>query len=330
MTSFRLIFLLLMVTITTPTWSHEVRPGYLELTDETAGQFAVLWKIPARGNAILALEAVLPESCQQMSPKFIEDLPGARLQRWQVDCSPEGLNGKTVTIAGLQTTLVDVLVRVALQEGTTYSYLLKPESPSITIGNETEGSIPVSGYLTLGIEHILLGIDHLLFVLALLLIVRGVWLLVKTVTSFTIAHSITLGLATVGVLNVPIAPVEAAIALSIVFVGAEIIRARRGQSSLTLRHPWVAAFGFGLLHGLGFASALSQVGLPANEIPLALLLFNVGVEIGQLMFIAAVLVVLAVVRQLKIRWPMWIQPVPAYAIGSIAAFWFIGRVVAFF
>jgi hydrogenase/urease accessory protein HupE len=330
MTKFRLILLLLVATITTPTWSHEVRPGYLELTEETAGQFAVLWKIPARGNAILNLDAVLPESCQQMSPKFIEDLPGARIQRWQVDCNPEGLNGKKVTIAGLQTTLADVLVRVALLEGTTYSYLLKPEYPSTIIGDETSGSIPVSGYLTLGIEHILLGIDHLLFVLALLLIVRGVWLLVKTVTSFTIAHSITLGLATVGVLNVPIAPVEAAIALSIVFVGAEIIRAQRGQSSLTIRHPWIAAFGFGLLHGLGFASALAQVGLPANEIPWALLLFNIGVELGQLLFIAAVLIALASFRRLKIRWPQWSQPVPAYIIGSLAASWFIGRVVAFF
>jgi len=203
MTIIRLILLLLVATISMPTSSHEVRPGYLELTEETAGQFAVLWKIPARGNTILNLDVVLPKSCQQMSPKFIEDVPGARLQSWQVDCNPEGLNGKTVTIAGLQTTLVDVLVRVALLQGTTYSYLLKPESPSTTIGNETEGSIPVSGYLNLGIEHILLGIDHLIFVLALLLIVHGVWLLVKTVTSFTIAHSITLGLATVGVLNVP-------------------------------------------------------------------------------------------------------------------------------
>lgn len=330
MTGFRLILLLLIATLTMPTWSHEVRPGYLAVTEEEPGQFAVVWKIPARGNALLNIDVVLPNACQQMSPKFTEDLPGARIQHWQIDCRPASLNGKTITIAGLRTTLVDVLIRIALLDGTIYSYLLKPESPSIIISDESKGSIPVFGYLILGIEHILLGIDHLLFVLALLFIVHGVWLLVKTVTSFTIAHSITLGLATVGVLNVPIAPVEAAIALSIVFVGTEIIRAQRGHSSLTLRYPWIAAFGFGLLHGLGFASALNEIGLPPNEIPLALLLFNLGVEAGQLMFIAAILLILAVFKLLKIYWPTWTQPIPAYAIGSIAAYWFIGRVINFF
>jgi hypothetical protein len=180
-------------------------------------------------------------------------------------------------------------------------------------------------YLALGVEHILLGIDHLLFVFGLLLIVRGPWLLIKTVTAFTLAHSLTLALATLGLVAVPSAPVEAAIALSIVFLAAEILRARRGQIGLTHRFPWLIAFGFGLLHGLGFAGALAEIGLPAGEIPLALLFFNLGVEVGQLLFVAAVLSVRSALRHLEIAWPPWLELLPAYAIGTIACFWFLER-----
>ena len=178
-------------------------------------------------------------------------------------------------------------------------------------------------YLALGVEHILLGIDHLLFVLGLLLVVRGPWLLVTTVTAFTLAHSLTLALATLGLVAVPSRPVEAAIALSIVVLAAEILRARQGRIGLTHRLPWLIAFVFGLLHGLGFAGALAEIGLPAGEIPLALLFFNLGVEIGQLMFIAAVLGLRWAMRRLAIAWPVWAEPLPAYAIGTIASFWFI-------
>ena len=180
-------------------------------------------------------------------------------------------------------------------------------------------------YLALGVEHILLGIDHLLFVLGLLLIVRGPWPLIKTVTAFTLAHSLTLALATLGLVAVPSAPVEAAIALSIVFLAAEILRARQGRFGLTHRFPWLIAFGFGLLHGLGFAGALAEVGLPAGEIPLALLFFNLGVEVGQLLFVAAVLSVRSALRRLEIAWPPCLEPLPAYAIGTIACFWFLQR-----
>jgi hypothetical protein len=185
-------------------------------------------------------------------------------------------------------------------------------------------------YLGLGIEHILLGIDHLLFVFGLLLLVRGPWMLVKTVTAFTLAHSITLALATLGFVHVPARPVDAAIALSIVFLAAEILHARQGRPGLTSRKPWVVAFVFGLLHGVGFAGALTQLGLPPGEIPLALLFFNVGVEIGQLMFVAVVLVLGWALRQLQVRWPRWAEPLPAYAIGTIAAFWLIGRTSGLF
>jgi hydrogenase/urease accessory protein HupE len=183
-------------------------------------------------------------------------------------------------------------------------------------------------YLGLGIEHILLGIDHLLFVLGLLLLVSGPWMLIKTITAFTVAHSITLALATLGLVAVPSRPVDAAIALSIVFLGAEILRARQGRPGLAARAPWVVAFAFGLLHGLGFAGALSQLGLPPGEVPQALLFFNVGVEIGQLMFVPTFLALVWALRALQVSWPRWSEPLPAYAIGTVAAFWFIERTSA--
>jgi hydrogenase/urease accessory protein HupE len=183
-------------------------------------------------------------------------------------------------------------------------------------------------YLGLGIEHILLGVDHLLFVLGLLLLVSGPWMLVKTITAFTVAHSITLALATLGFVAVPSPPVDAAIALSIVFLGAEILRARQGRPGLAARAPWVVAFVFGLLHGLGFAGALSQLGLPPGEIPQAMLFFNIGVEIGQLIFVAAFLALTWALRTLQVRWPRWSEPLPAYAIGTVAAFRFVERTSA--
>ena len=183
-------------------------------------------------------------------------------------------------------------------------------------------------YFGLGTQHILLGVDHLLFVLGLLLIVNGPWMLVKTITAFTLAHSITLALATLGLVAVPSRPVDAAIALSIMFLAAEILRARQGRPGLSASRPWIAAFAFGLLHGLGFAGALTELGLAPGEIPLALLFFNVGVEIGQLMFVAAFLALAWALRQLQVSWPRWAEPLPAYAIGTVAAFWFIERTSA--
>ena len=189
--------------------------------------------------------------------------------------------------------------------------------------------MPIMGYITLGVEHILLGIDHLLFVLGLLLIVRDKWLLLKTITSFTVAHSITLAMATLGFVHVPQAPVEAVIALSILFLATELVKQQEHRASLTERYPWIVAFIFGLLHGFGFAGALSEVGLPQADIPLALLFFNMGVEVGQLIFVAAVLAVTWSITRLRIKWPLWVKEIPAYTIGSVAAFWCIERIVGF-
>ena len=180
-------------------------------------------------------------------------------------------------------------------------------------------------YLKLGVEHIAFGVDHLLFVLGLLLIVNSRWMLLKTVTAFTVAHSISLAVATFGYASAPALPLNAAIALSILFLGPEIVRSRRGETSFTIRNPWVVAFAFGLIHGFGFASAMTSAGLPRHELPLALLSFNIGVEIGQLLFVAIILLLERSFRILEIHWPRWVQQLPAYTVGGLGAYWTIQR-----
>jgi len=180
-------------------------------------------------------------------------------------------------------------------------------------------------FVKLGVEHIWLGVDHLLFVFGLLLLVKSRWMLLKTVTAFTVAHSITLALATLGYAHLPGPLLNAAIALSILVLGVEIVRSGSGETSITVRHPWMMAFAFGLLHGFGFASGLSALGLPVRDIPIALVTFNVGVEIGQLSFVLLILLLERSFRQLEIRWPDWVQALPGYTVGSLGAFWTIQR-----
>jgi hypothetical protein len=216
---------------------------------------------------------------------------------------------------------------VRLRDGRHTTTLVHPSQPWIEVASSRGPLAVAAGYLTAGIHHILLGVDHLLFVLGLLALVRTPWMLVKTITAFTVAHSITLAVATFGVASVPAAPLNAAIALSILFLGPEIVRAWRGGTSFTIRHPWVVAFAFGLLHGFGFASGLLALGLPRGDIPLALLAFNVGVEIGQLAFVALVLLLVQAFKVLRVHWPRLLELAPAYVIGSLGAFWTIQRFV---
>jgi hydrogenase/urease accessory protein HupE len=227
-------------------------------------------------------------------------------------------------------TLTDVMIRIVWASGDTQTALLQSTSPSVEVGKGDQSSTPLLGYLRLGVEHILLGIDHLLFVLGLLLIVKDRWVLFKTITSFTVAHSITLGIATLGYASAPLAPLIAAIALSILFLGPEIVRSWRGQTSFTIRHPWVVAFAFGLLHGFGFASGLTTLGLPAVEIPAALLLFNIGVEMGQIGFVLLVLALERSFHVLEVHWPRWAEVTPGYVVGSLGAYWTIQRTVMLF
>jgi hydrogenase/urease accessory protein HupE len=318
--------------------SHEVRPGYLDVKEVEAGVYDVLWKVPARGDMRLAIYARLPSACMgaAQTGSFVA---GAFVERWRARC-PAGLVGQRIAIEGLSATRTDVLVRVAHHGGTVQTTRLTPESPSFEVAAAPTRTEVVGTYFVLGVEHILLGIDHLLFVLGLLLLVRSAKRLIVTVTAFTVAHSITLAAATLGFVHVPQAPVEAVIALSVMFVATEILRAAHGRASLTARSPWLVAFVFGLLHGLGFAGALREVGLPQTDIPLALFLFNVGVEIGQLAFIAAVVALLAVIARLTskardVRAGSWrpealVHTPLAYLIGCTAAYWTIDRTVGFF
>lgn len=334
--SLRVAGLLCLLAPGVPAAGHEVRPAYLGFAELAPGRYEVAWKVPARSAGFVSLAVVLPESCREIDLPRIDDIPGARVRRTRLDCRETGLVGQEIAVDGLRATLMDVLVRLELRDGTVHTHLLRPASPAVILGGESEAperpAVPVRGYLRLGVEHILLGVDHLLFVLALLLIVPSPRRLLQTITAFTVAHSLTLAAASLGWVRVPTAPVEAVIALSIVFVASELLGPRRGgpRQSLTARHPWMVAFAFGLLHGFGFAGALSEVGLPPAEVPLALLLFNLGVEVGQLVFVALAGLVIVAWRRSPLSAPPWVEPVPAYAIGSLASYWLIERVSQFF
>ncbi len=310
-----------------PASAHEARPAYLALVEIDAGRFAVLWKVPMRGDMVMSLKPRFPETCVVEAPPSRIGTGTAMVERWTMRCE-NSLVGETIVIDGLDGTLTDVLVRYEPLDGEAQTKRLLPSSKSWTVPAEPSHLEVARTYLLLGVDHILGGIDHLLFVLALLLIVKGRWFMLKTVTAFTVAHSLTLAAAVLGLVRVPVAPVEAVIALSILFLASELAHSRQGRPGLTERAPWLVAFAFGLLHGFGFAGALLEVGLPESSIPVALFLFNVGVEIGQLLFIAAVITLLTVVARFKVRWPEWAWRVPTYAIGGLAAFWLFERVVA--
>jgi hydrogenase/urease accessory protein HupE len=321
--------------------AHEVRPAYLELHQTGAQTYDLLWKVPGQGEDLrLGLYVQLPESCSNLTQPRGAFAANAYTERWSVNCA-RGLSGGTIRIAGLSATLTDVFVRVERVEGSTQITRLTPATHSFVVEAAPSRMEIVRTYFFLGIEHILTGADHLLFVLGLLLLVRGFGRLVKTVSAFTLAHSVTLTWASLGFVHVPSPPVEAIIALSIVFVAKEILRSRgrssSTQPSLTERQPWLVAFSFGLLHGLGFAAGLSEVGLPEGHIPLALLLFSIGVEVGHLGFIAAVFAFMAlgcrVTHRLRLS-PLQLHQsavlrLPPYAIGGVAMFWLIERLAAF-
>jgi hydrogenase/urease accessory protein HupE len=321
--------LVLWWSLTTNVFAHEVRPAYLELREKAPDTYEVLWKVPARGdNMRLGLFVTLPADARQLSEPCGQFANGAYIERWRFE-RKGGLGGQTISIDGLPAMRVDVLVRLTALDGATQTLRATPDAPRVTIAMAASNWDVAGTYTLLGIEHILLGIDHLLFVFALVLLVKGWRRLLGTITAFTVAHSLTLAAATVGLVHVPGPPVEACIALSIAFVAAEIVRARQGASGLTERAPWVVAFSFGLLHGLGFASALSEVGLPQHAIPIALLFFNVGVELGQIAFIAAVLGAGRLARLLPVPAPPWGWRAAPYAIGTLAMFWVIERTAGF-
>jgi hydrogenase/urease accessory protein HupE len=331
-------FAVLGALIAQPVHSDELRPGYLELRQTAPDSYSVLFKIPARGEDLrLAVYLKLPEGTKDVGSPRASLSDGAYVERRTIR-RDRGLAGDTVTIEGLSATSTDVLVRVESLAGAVQTERLSPTNTAFVVRATPGAGEVAETYLRLGVEHILFGFDHLLFVLALVILVQDWRRVAATVTAFTIAHSITLAAATLGFVNVPGPPVEASIALSIVLVAVEILNARAGRPSFTLRLPWLVAFSFGLLHGFGFAGALAEVGLPQHAIPLALLFFNIGVELGQLIFVAAVLSFVGLLRHAASRLLEAavvtrafnrLDATAAYGIGVVAAYWLIERTVAF-
>ena len=318
--------------------AHESRPAYLEIDETAPGRYDVIWRTPLNAGMRLPIALKFSEGVSNVTEPAVRELPDSLVERRIIKVS-DSIAGKRIDFVGLQATITDVLVRVRLLDGSESTTVVRPSKAWVEITGSRGLLAVASSYALLGIEHILFGVDHLLFVLGLLILVKGWRRLVGTITAFTVAHSITLAAATLGFVHVPSKPVEATIALSIVFVACEIVHRRQGRSGLTEMWPWVIAFSFGLLHGLGFAGALREVGLPQNAIPLALLFFNVGVELGQLLFISFVMAVVAVAVYAAKRFSQskvalqsafaWCENVSAYAIGGVAAFWLIERTLSF-
>ena len=323
------IFACLLMTVSVAR-AHEARPAYLEIKETAPGQYSILWRTPVLAGMRLPVVLQLPDDARNLREPNVLELSDSFVERRWVDAGAKGLAGKRIEFTGLQLTITDVLVRVEMLDGRKWTTIAHPSQPWVEIA-ASQTWLGVAGtYIVQGIRHILFGADHMLFVLGLLLIVKDRWMLLKTVTAFTVAHSITLAVATLGYANAPVVPLNAAIALSILFLGPEIVRSWRGESSFTIEHPWVVAFAFGLLHGFGFASALTSAGLPRNELPLALVSFNVGVEIGQLGFILLVLALERSFRVLEVRWPRWVEALPGYTVGSLGAFWTVQRLAILF
>jgi hydrogenase/urease accessory protein HupE len=317
----RALAALLVLLAASQAQAHEVRPAYLQLTETAPGQFDVLWKQPLLGDRRLPLEPVLPDECVSIGNPVPEVAGAALIERWRTTCD---LRAGSVAISGLSQTLTDVLVEIRYLSAEPVSQLLKPSRPSMDLASPTP---QLWSYLTFGVEHLLLGLDHILFVVGLVLFIGNTWTLVKTITAFTVAHSITLACSVLGLISLPQGPVEAVIALSILFLARELVEPPERRSRITLGRPWLMAFAFGLLHGFGFAGALTEIGLPADQLAISLLLFNVGIELGQLLVIGLMLGAAAIFRQAwrhnREVWPGRF----AWIMGSVAGFWTIDRLL---
>ena len=324
------IAFLLLSLLPSILWADDFSPALLQITERQGGWVDVLWKKPIKRNsAVVPITPVLPESLAPVGSPVVRQTPVAWVEQRTYRSEGEPLTGASLRIDGLDAVPNDVLIRVELNDGSQFSTILRSGNTAYVIP-ERAGKLQVAGdYWLMGTIHILEGADHLLFVFALLLIVTGLMSLLKAITAFTVAHSITLALATLGMIQLPPAPTEAIIAQSIVFLAGEIIHKRQGRMVVTERWPWLIAFIFGLFHGLGFAGALAEIGLPQHERPLALFMFNVGVETGQLLFIAVVLSLIALLKRLPVSAPQGAWQVVPYSIGGLAAYWTIDRVLSF-
>ena len=314
--------------------AHEVRPAYLQVTEVSAGRFEVLWKQPILPDADpglvrrLPIAPRFPARCRESGRDLPDLTASALVERWTLTCGETGLGGAEVSIDGLPRTLTDVLLRVRPLDAAAFDHLLRPEAPRVVLSPGPGGGAAVPAYLRLGVEHLLFGFDHVLFLAGLLFLVRRPLQLVQVVTAFTAAHSITLALSTLGLVTLPQRPVEAVIALSILFLAVELARGAEGRRSALARSPWAIAFGFGLLHGFGFAGALTEIGLPESARAAALLLFNVGVELGQLAIVGVLLALLRIVRISRTPVPAFAAQAPVCVMGAVSAWWFVERVAS--
>ncbi len=309
--------------------ADEIKLSYLEIKEIKSQHYSVLLKLGTNDNQKLPITLLMPKECSLTLPKTSHLVNNTYLDRWQMQCN-DGLADKTLFLEGLKSTSTDLLLRLELLSGASHSKLLSPEKSSYRIPKNTSSWQIVQTYTWLGITHILLGFDHLLFVFALLLIVKNMRRLLWTITAFTLAHSLTMIVATLGIVHLPSAPVEAIIALSILFLAMEIIHEKQGKIGLTSRYPWIIAFIFGLLHGFGFAGALAEIGLPQEAITLALVFFNIGVELGQLMFVATIVFIVVMLQ--RVTYPALLnklQTVVVYIIGGVSSFWLIERTLSF-
>lgn len=313
------------LTLASPVFAHESQPGTLEIRQKELDRYDVTFKAPIYYGKPHPARLLLPKNWQNIVSPTQSRMTNAIVFKHIIKTGKKSIEGDIVHFPGLESTITDIFVRLTRLDGTMMTAIVRPTKTYVELRGKRSWLATAGEYTTLGFHHILLGVDHLLFVLGLLLIVQGRMMLFKTITAFTLAHSMTLGLATLGFASVPLAPLNAAVALSILFLGPEIVRSWRGETSLTIKYPWVVSFMFGLLHGFGFASGLSTTGMPSAELPWALLFFNVGVELGQLAFVFLVLMLIRSFHILEIHWPRWTQRLPGYAVGSLGAFWTIQR-----
>lgn len=320
-----LVALLLGLLAASPALADELRPGYLELTQQDAQHWKLKWKAPVLGGLATHARPAFPDFCAQSLS--VARLEGAALVAESTLTCRKDLAGSAVGLAGMDAAFTDALLRVAPLGRPVQAERLTARHAMVTVSTVPDRWEVARSYFVLGVVHILTGYDHLLFVVSLVLLLARLWVVVRAATAFTVAHSLTLAGTTLGLIGIAQAPVEALIALSIVFLAVEIVKQQEGAPRLSERIPWVVAFFFGLIHGFGFAGALREIGLPEGDVPVALLTFNLGVETGQLAIIAAVLAVMATIRRLA---PQALRPatlVATYAIGATASFWFLDRLI---
>ena len=322
---FQLVLPAFVLLLSISVHAHEVRPAYMEITEQKDGSVEVRWRQPIAGEYTLAIDPVLSSGWLDAEPQQRYTTANSLIKVWEIQPPHLPLAGQTLWIRGLDRTITDTLVRISFADGRVLSRIIKATHADMQIPAVRKGSLSMPGYLQLGISHIWSGPDHLLYILGLILLITSLRSLVTTITAFTLAHSITLACAILGLVQLRPAPVEAVISLSIVYVAVELVRLRRGVSDMATRSPWVIAFVFGLLHGFGFAGALRQAGLPDDSIAFPLFLFNVGIEVGQLLFVFMVLAIFRFLQYFPRALYERILALAPYGIGSIASFWLLQR-----